>query len=610
MKSSLVSLRSHGLPLLAAVFATCRLAAQPLVFEPPVSYATGTSPYLVITDDFNGDLISDIAVVNYGVWPYGTGSVSVLLGNGDGTFQPAANYTAGVVPMGMASGDINGDGSPDLFVVNRAPYGVSSLMVFLNQDDGSGTFLPPISMPSGSQPKNVALGLFNADANLDAAISVHGDSAVQILLGNGDGTFTQPYPFIPVGAGITGVITGDFDNDSLTDVATSNWYAGNVSMLLGNGDGTFTEHLPRPATVPLVWLPAAADFNGDTKLDLIAPSATTTTASVLLGNGDGSFLPQTITAVGGNSYHPQIADMDGDGELDLVVASIGLRILEGNGDGTFQAAQFFAAPDAWCGSAVADFNGDGAPDVVVANNPLHNLWVFLQIPPNLPPVADAGTDVTAECAGDLTPVALDGTGSSDPDDDTLTYAWAVADGSGASIDDPADPTPTGWFPHGATLVTLTVTDGEGGLDTDDVLVVVSDTTAPVLACTTDLAVLWPPDHRMQPVRITLGVTDACTDAEDFTVVCQVSSNEADNAMGDGNKPGDVNGSDGNTAPVPVALTYDEERGLFTGVVLLRAERNGGKGGRIYSIACEVTDPSGNAASASCVVLVPHDKGKK
>jgi hypothetical protein len=247
---------------------------------------------------------------------------------------------------------------------------------------------------------------------------------------------------------------------------------------------------------------------------------------------------------------------------------------------------------------------------VVSNYPLHTVWVFLQIPPNQPPVADAGDDITVECAGDLTEVLIDGTASSDPDDDTLTYAWAVADGSGAWIDDPSDPTPTGWFPHGATLVTLTVSDGNGGFDTDDVLVVVSDTTAPVLACTTDLATLWPPNHRMQPVRISLGVTDACTDAEDFTVVCQVSSNEADDAMGDGKSTGDVNGSDGNTAPVPVTLAYDEESGLFTGVVLLRAERNGGKNGRIYSIVCDVTDPAGNAASASCVVLVPHDQRAK
>jgi hypothetical protein len=610
MKPSLVSLRRRALPLLAAVFATCRLAAQPLVFEPPVSYPTGQFPYLVVTDDFNGDLISDIAVVNNGVWPTGTGSVSVLLGIGDGSFQAATTYTAGVIPMGMASGDLNGDGSPDLFVVNRAPEGGSSLMAFLNRDDGSGTFLPPISMSSGSQPKNVALGLFNADAHLDAAVSVHGNSAVQILLGNGDGTFTHPYPFIPGFPGITGVITGDFNNDSRTDVVTSNWPASSVSILLGNGDGTFTERLPRPGTVDLVWLPAAGDFNADNKLDLIAPSATDSTASVLVGNGDGSFLPQMVTAVGGNSYHPQIADMDGDGNPDLVVASVGLRILAGNGNGTFQAAQWFAAPDAWCGSAVADFNGDGAPDVVVANNPLHTLWVFLQIPPNRNPEANAGADQTLECAGSLTPAQLDGSASSDPDGDSLTYEWTVAEGSGAVIDNPSAIQPTGWFPTGTTMVTLIVADGNGGFDTDDMLVIVEDTTAPVVVCTTDVASLWPPNHRMVAVRVFLAVADVCASPEDFTVACQVSSSEADDAKGDGETTGDVNGANGYVSPVPVALTYDLQSGMFTGLVNLRAERNGSRNGRIYSISGVAGDPSGNNSSASCVVVVPHDKGRK
>lgn len=594
------------LALCLPVLAQAGMAA-PLAFEPAADHSTGQFPYLVVTNDFNLDTLTDIAVVNNGVWPYSLGSVSVLLGTGDGGFQPATTYTAGVIPMGMASGDFNGDGSPDLFVVNRAPYGTSSLMVFLNRDDGSGTFLPPITMPSGSQPKNVAIGHFNTDAYLDAAVAVHGDSALQILFGTVDGHFVQTYPFIPFSPTVTGVVTGDFNNDGFADLVSSNWGYSNLTILSGHGDGTFTEQPPRPATVSLCWMPAAGDFNGDSRLDIIAPSATTGTASVLLGNGDGSFLPQMVTTVGGNSYLPQLADMNNDGELDLIVASGGLRILAGNGDGTFQPAQFFSAPDAWAGSAVADFNRDGAPDVVVANNPLHTVSVFLQIPPNQAPLANAGGDIAAECLGGLTPVQLDGSLSSDPDNDGLTFSWTVAGGSGATIDNPADPKPTGWFPLGATLVTLTVDDGKGGIDSDDVLVVVSDTTAPVLACTTDPATLWPPNHRMQRVGIALGVIDVCTDADEFTVLCHVTSNEPDDAKGDGKTTGDVNGSNGYMAPVPVALTYDPGSNLFRGVVSLRAERNGGKSGRIYSISCEATDSSGNTSTASCVVIIPHNR---
>lgn len=590
-------------------FASACVAA-PLAFEPAVNYPTGTFPYLVLTDDFNVDSVADIAVVNNGLWPNGIGSVSVLLGIGDGGFQPATTYTAGVVPMGMASGDFNGDGSPDLFVVNRAPVGVSSLMVFLNRADGSGGFLPPIVMPSGRQPKNVAIGRFNSDNHLDAAVSVHSDSAVQVLFGKGNGDFEQNYPFIPVGTLVTGVITGDFNQDGFADLVSSNWGSANLSILLGNGDGTFTERFPRPTTVSLCWMPATGDFNGDSRPDIVAPSATTGTASVLLGNGDGGFQPQMIASVGGDSYLPQVADMDVDGKPDLIVASSGLRVLAGNGDGTFQAAQVFAAPDAWAGSAVADFNHDGAPDVVVANNPLHTVSVFLQIPPNQPPSADAGADIAAECAGGLTPVQLDGSASSDPDQDALSFNWTVPAGSGASIDDPSVASPVGRFPLGSTLVTLTVADGRGGMDSDEVQVVISDSTAPEVDCTTDLTTLWPVNHRMQRVRIALEAADACTPAGELTVVCHVTSNEPDNAKGDGNTTGDVNGSDGYTSPVPVALTYDADSNLFLGTVLLRAERSGTKSSRMYSISCEVTDPSGNSSQAACLVVVPHDRKAK
>lgn len=229
---------------------------------------------------------------------------------------------------------------------------------------------------------------------------------------------------------------------------------------------------------------------------------------------------------------------------------------------------------------------------------------------NQPPSCDAGADQTLECAGALTPTQLNGAASSDPDGDSITYEWTVADGSGAVIENPSSIHPTGWFPIGATMVTLIVTDGNGGFDTDDMLVVVQDTTAPVVVCTTDVASLWPPNHRMVAVRIFLNVADVGASPQDFSVMCQVSSSEADDARGDGKSTGDVNGTNGYISPVPVALTYDPQSGMFTGRVNLRAERDGSKKGRTYSITAVASDPSGNSSSANCVVVVPHDMGKK
>lgn len=229
------------------------------------------------------------------------------------------------------------------------------------------------------------------------------------------------------------------------------------------------------------------------------------------------------------------------------------------------------------------------------------------------PIADAGPDQTAECTGQLTEVHLDGTGSSDPDGDDLQFEWSLPEGSGATLDDASSPTPIGQFPAGPTLVTLIVTDGKGGVDCDDVLITIVDTIPPVLVCTTDEIALWPPNHQIENVLVSVEVTDCAWDT-DATITASVSSNEPDDGTGDGSFTGDVNGLDAFTVPVPVTLVYTEtvEPGvyLYQALVSLRAERDGSEHSRSYSIACDVEDLAGNTTTASCVVVVPHDRRKK
>lgn len=228
---------------------------------------------------------------------------------------------------------------------------------------------------------------------------------------------------------------------------------------------------------------------------------------------------------------------------------------------------------------------------------------------NADPIAEAGPSQTIDCTGPLTEVSFDGTASSDPDGDPLEYEWSAPDGVFGD-NDRFSPTPTGHFPIGPTLVTLTVTDGKGGLATDDVLITVQDIQPPVVVCTTDILSLWPADHRMVDVAICVQASDACVRSEDLLVSCTISSSEPDDGTGDGSSVGDVDGLDGYTIPVAVELAYDEQTGCYLGSVALRAEREGTQAGRTYSIVTNVTDISLNSATASCVVVVPHDKRKK
>ncbi len=231
---------------------------------------------------------------------------------------------------------------------------------------------------------------------------------------------------------------------------------------------------------------------------------------------------------------------------------------------------------------------------------------------NLNPDCTA-SDQTLECTdheGAL--VTLDGS-ATDPDDpaQNLLFHWFVSDAS-VLLDDPASPAPTGFFPVGITMATLTVADGRGGIDVHDVLITVVDTTPPELLCTTDRAMLWPPKHAMIPVEIVIVATDACAAPDEILpVTVRVSSSEPDNAWGngDGNTCGDVDGHDGFQAPVDVThrLTYDPVQGVWRGSVRLRAERAGNGPGRKYTIDVQAVDSHGNVAVTSCVVIVPHDR---
>jgi hypothetical protein len=395
-------------------------------FANAVTYDTGGfQAEAVVSADLNGDGKPDLVLVNAcgGDSSCPGGTVGVLLNNDDGTFGTAVTYgTNGWLAQAVAVGDLNGDGKVDIVVANNCASdpGTGSCTtdgnVAVLLGNGDGTFQAALVYDSGgSLASSVVIADVNGDGKPDLLVvnrcgsstTCAGNGTVAVLLGNGDGTFQTAVNYDTGALQSNAVAVADVNGDGKLDLVVSNTcqvgtcdnvgdQSGSVSVLLGNGDGTFKETANYTSGSYGTDAVAVADLNGDGKVDIAVSSSCAGprssdcgagNVSVFLGNGDGTFQSGTsLSTVGIGTGGVRVADVDGDGKPDLLVSGVcatnpvcdpstsapsSAGVLLGNGDGTFQTAQYFGSIGysygITSGLAAGDLTGDGKLDLIVTS---------------------------------------------------------------------------------------------------------------------------------------------------------------------------------------------------------------------------------------------------
>lgn len=341
---------------------------SPGIFNNTATPGAGLNPGAVVAGDFNGDGKQDILCANQG-----SNNVSVLLGDGNGTFTTGMSIPTGAAPRAIAAADFNGDGKQDFVTAN---YGGSSISIRLG--DGNGNFTGNTDIPVGPYPASIIPYDFNGDGKKDLAIAIVGTNNVALYVGDGTGNFNMASTFL-VGSGPFSIVAGDFNEDGKPDIATANYNTNNVSILAGNGTYGFNTM----ATIDVGGNPfsiVSADFDNDGKTDLATANYYSNTVTVLLGNGNNVFTESSTVAVMSGPAFIVSGDFNGDGKQDFATANYNANTVSvrfGNGTGNFNTSPVVNVGSKPQALAAGDFNGDGKHDLVTANSNSNSLSVMI-----------------------------------------------------------------------------------------------------------------------------------------------------------------------------------------------------------------------------------------
>jgi predicted nucleotidyltransferase len=308
--------------------------------------------------------------------------VSVLLGNGNGSFENQMTYSTGLQPFYVAIGDFNKDTRLDIVVPNSGSSNVSVLL-----GNGDGSFANQMTYSTDSYPSSVAVGDFNKDTQLDIVVTNTGTSDVSILLGYMYIVFTKQMTLTTGNSSRPrSFVIADFNNDDQMDIGVANSGTDNIGIFIGYGNISFANQVTYstgPNSSP--YSVASGDFNNDTHMDIVVANYNSNNVGVFFGNGNGFFANQTTysTDLYSFPYSVVVGDFNNDTRLDIAVTNYGanyLGILLGQDQGTFATQILFPMN---YGSqpfffVVGDFNNDRKLDFAVANNGTDSLHIFLQ----------------------------------------------------------------------------------------------------------------------------------------------------------------------------------------------------------------------------------------